>query len=77
METKAGNIARIMNEFFIDKVLMIRNGLQRVPERLQECINIMRGKECKLDLDHVTVGTVQKLLKNLNMKVLMSWTALL
>ena len=65
LETKASNIARIMNEFFIDKVLMIRNGLQRVPKRLQECINIMRGKECKLDLDHVTVGTVQKLLKNL------------
>ena len=65
LETKASNIARIMNEFFIDKVLRIQNGLQRVPERLQECMNIMRGKECKLDLQHVTVGTVQKLLKNL------------
>jgi hypothetical protein len=48
--------------FVIYKVLMFRKGLQRVAARLQECMNIMRGKEYILDLDNVTVGTVQKLL---------------
>ena len=65
LETKASNIARLMNTFFIDKVLKIRNEMQKVPEKLGECFNIMSGKDCKLDLDHVTVGTVKKLLKNL------------
>ena len=65
LETKASNIAKLMNEFFIEKVLQIRNGLREVPERLGECIRIMRGKKCSLDLTHVTVDTVRKLLKNL------------
>ena len=65
LETKASKIAQVMNDFFIDKVQAIRNGLRQVPENLVECLKIMRGKRCSLVLNHVTVDTVCKLLKQL------------
>ena len=65
LETKASKIAQLMNNFFIEKVLSIRKGLKKVSESLGECIKIMRGKKCSLDIQHVTVETVRKLLKNL------------
>ena len=63
--TKASQIAKIMNEFFINKVRNIRNGMRQLPQKLEECVKIMTGKKCKLDLKHVTVETVRKLLKGL------------
>ena len=63
--TKAYKIAELMNNFFIDKVLTIRNGLEQIPTNLSECIKLMRGKNCSLDLNHVTVDIVKKLLRNL------------
>ena len=65
LETKPKRISKLMNEFFIDKVLTIRNGLRKVPENMRKCWEIMRGKKCKLNLSHVTVDTVSKLLKKL------------
>ena len=65
LETKPSTIATLMNDFFIDKVQTIRDGLRQVPENLRECLNLMEGKSCKLGLRHVTVDTVNKLLKKL------------
>ena len=63
--TKASTIAQVMNEFFIEKVQLIRNGLRRVPKRFEECRKLMKNKSCSLSLRHVTVQTVKKLLLNL------------
>ena len=63
--TKASTIAKLMNEFFIEKVQLIRRGLRRVSEKLEECRRIMMGKKCSLKLSHVSVETVRKLLTNL------------
>ena len=65
LETKPCRIAKLMNDFFIEKVLTIRNGLRWVSENLSVCKDIMKEKICKLSLRHVTVETVCKLLKKL------------
>ena len=65
LETKPSDIARIMNDFFINKVQTIRGGMRQLPENLRECWNVMRGKNCRLGLKHVTVETVHKLISKL------------
>ena len=65
LETKAHRIARIMNDYFIDKVRKIRDNMAAVPENLTECLRIMLGKGCSLSLQHTSLETVRKLLKNL------------
>ena len=65
LETKASRIAQLMNRFFIEKVVNIRNGMRKVAEKLGECTSLMVGNSCSLDLSHVTVDKVRKLLKNL------------
>ena len=54
-----------MNEFFIEKVMMIRDGIAHLPNTLCKCIEIMREKDCKLRMGHVTVEKVNKLIKSL------------
>jgi hypothetical protein len=63
--TKASHIATFMNEFFIHKVKKIRDGIQFLPNAFEKCKTIMMGKSCKLELGHVTLDKVNKLLKNL------------
>ena len=56
--TKAADIAKIMSEYLINKVKTIRHNMVAVPENLNECSNIMKGKSCSLSLQHTTVKTV-------------------
>ena len=63
--TKACLIAQSMNEFFIDKVRKIRNGISHVAANLSVCSRIMEGKNCELSLRHITVEKVRKLLGKL------------
>ena len=63
--TKASQIAKHMNEFFLGKVHNIRRNLNRGAENLSMCLNIMQGKTCSLSLQHVTVKKVKALLKEL------------
>ena len=63
--TKARRIAELMNEFFVDKVLKIREGIQNVAPNFDVCSRIMRGKNCKLSLRFVNVEKIRNLLKNL------------
>ena len=63
--TKAAIIASEMNQFFINKVKIIRNGIQYVPNLFSKCYEIMAGKQCRLNLQHGTVSKVNKLLKKL------------
>ena len=74
--TKAGEIATIMNEFLIEKVMMIRDGIAHLPNTFCKCIEIMRGKDCKLRMGHVTVEKVNKLLKSLKNSRILVWIKL-
>ena len=65
LESKVSKVAEIMNNYFIGKVQTIRNDMVESQEDLTECSRLMRGKNCKLSLGHVTVETVRKLIKSL------------
>ena len=63
--TQASLIAKLMNEYFIDKVQKIRLAMGQTLENLSVCTKIMTDKQLELSLHHVTVEQVKKLLKNL------------
>ena len=63
--TKAANIASEMNEYFIQKVRLIRDGIGYVPNNLSKCLLSMQGKRCSLGLSQVNASKVNKLLKGL------------
>ena len=54
-----------MNQFFIQKVQTIINGIQHLPNLFIQCKETMKDKNCKLGLKHVPLSKVNKLLKNL------------
>ena len=60
--TKAKDLARVMNEFFISKVQNIVKGLKDVPTNLNGCRKMMSGKNLSLSMRFVTVQKVRKLL---------------
>ena len=66
--TKAKDLARVMNIYFISKVQNIVNGLKKVPENLTGCKGIMAGKELSLSLKFVSVKKVKALLCSLKNK---------
>ena len=63
--TRSSLIAKLMNQFFIDKVQTIRHAMGHTVENLSTCIKIMADRNMKLSLHHVTVEQVRKLLKKL------------
>ena len=65
MYSKARDIAKIMNEFFIRKVKTIVERLRNVPANLSGCRRIMQGKNISLSMRYVTVNKVRKLLSSL------------
>ena len=66
--TKAKDIARIMNTFFITKVQTIVAGLRQVPSDLSGCNKVMHGRDISLSMKYVTVWKVRKLLSCLKNK---------
>ena len=63
--TKARDLSRVMNEFFICKVQKILNGLRQVPEDLSGCRQIMGGRNLSLSLSFITVRKVRSILSSL------------
>ena len=63
--TKAKLIATYMNEFFIEKVQIIRAAMVETLENLSICRKIMKNKNTNLRLNNVSVEKIRKLLKNL------------
>ena len=66
--TKSRDLARIMNEYFIEKVKKIVEGLRNVPEDLSGCIKVMAGRKLSLSSKFVTVKKVESLLLSLKNK---------
>ena len=58
--TKAKDIAKVMNEFFITKVQNIVANLGRLPIDLRNCKKLMLGRNLSLGLKFVTVKKVKK-----------------
>ena len=64
--TKASEIAKILNEWFVKKVVNLGKSIPFSEHiNLQKCRQIMAGKNCKFSLIEVTVGDVNKILKKL------------
>ena len=63
--TKAKDVAKYMNEFFVEKIRNIRNNFRPTPTNYQHCKQAMGDKRCKLFLQHVTVKKVIKVIKKL------------
>ena len=64
--TSAKSIAQEMNKFFINKVKQIKTNMARAAINMGQCLKIMESKQCKLYMQHITVGKVCKLLKGLS-----------
>ena len=54
-----------MNDFFIDKVNNLKSRFGDTPANFEHCHKAMNGKDCKLNMKHVTKKKVLKILKNL------------
>ena len=63
--TSARDIAGFMNEYFIEKVRMIRGAMVPTEENYSTCSKIMENKQSSLELKHVSLKEVKKLLKSL------------
>ena len=64
--TSAKLIAQSMNEFFINKVRIIREGMESVPFNFNKVNEIMMNKNCRMKLSHVSLLKVKKILKSLS-----------
>ena len=54
-----------MNQYFIDKVENIRAKIPQLPNNYEKCHEIMKNRMCSLDLQHVTIQKVAKIIKGL------------
>ena len=66
IEKKAFQVAEIVNNFFHDKVQIIRNSIPHILWTPDSCKNIMEGKNCRLNLQFPTQKEVLNVLKNLS-----------
>ena len=62
---KAGEVANLLNEFFINKVKCLRDKFQCQNVNLEGCQKAMNSKRCSLSLSFVSVFQVKKVLRNL------------
>ena len=66
--TRAFEIAKVMNEYFVTKVQNLIQGLQVLPESLEGCHKIMNGRNISLSAKYIPLKKVRKLIKNLKNK---------
>ena len=71
--TSAKEIAKLINNFFIDKVQKIRIGMENASFSLSKVKEIMQNKTCKLRLKLVSVLKVKKILNSLSIVEVQGW----
>ena len=64
--TSARKIAHYMNEYFIEKVTSIRSVMHNMAFPVDKLIDKMSGKICKMQINHIQVNKVRKILKKLS-----------
>ena len=62
---KAGEIASIMNSYFIEKVENLKSNFEGQVPNFSGCKKAMNSKQCSLDMTFVSVYKIEKLLKGL------------
>ena len=62
---KAGEVATLMNEYFITKVKNLQSGFTGQNIDLSGCHSAMASKSCSLDLGYVSLKTVERIIMNL------------
>ena len=62
---KAEEVAKIMNEYFVEKIRNLKLKFGDIPVAFEHCHKAMLGKKCKLSMKFVTQKKVLKILKNL------------
>ena len=63
MVTSPSKIAKEMNEFFLNKVEKIRQGIRNIPNLLTGPKKVMQNKNCQLDFKAVSVKKINQLIK--------------
>ena len=66
--SKAADIARLMNEYFVGKIETIVKGLPDAGPNFEGCQKIMQGKNISMSLQYLTVAKVRRLLASLKNK---------
>ena len=66
--TKAKDLAKVMNLFFISKVQRIVQELRKLPVNLGGCKSIMKNKKTSMNLQFISVAKVRKLIGGLKNK---------
>ena len=64
--TSSRKIAHFMNEYFVSKVNSIRSAMNAAPFPTSKLKEIMRGKNCKMQLQHVGLVKVKRILNSLS-----------
>ena len=64
--TSARKMSQCMNEYFVGKVNKIRAGMIDAPFPISNLKDFMSGRNCKMQLRHVTLNKVKKILKSLS-----------
>ena len=64
--TSSKKIAQCMSEYFINKVASIRSSMVPAPLPVMKLQEIMRGKNCNMQLQHVSLSKVRKILGSLS-----------
>ena len=64
--SSASKLAQGFNNFFIDKIASIRSSMARAEFPIEKLKEIMYNKNCKMQLNHVSLAKVEKILKSLS-----------
>ena len=62
---KSKDVAKYMNEFFVQKVEDFRKKFSTNKPNVLHCQKIMKGKRSKLSMQFVTVSVIQKIIGSL------------
>ena len=62
--SSASKLAQGFNNFFIDKIASIRSSMARTEFPIEKLKEIMYNKNCKMQLNHVSLAKVEKILKS-------------
>ena len=64
--SSAKKIAHAMNNYFIDKISTIRSSMSSTSFPVLKLTNMMKNKNCRMQLNHVSINKVRHILKNLS-----------
>ena len=64
--TSARKIANLMNDYFVEKISTIRASMGSASFPISKLKNMMRGKNCRMQLNHISIEKVRRILKNLS-----------